>query len=121
MPYRSLNSAMSFLNGTDGNGVGEEMDPLQGAPYLVQALDFPNGNGADGVDTNPFLGVAVEPPMTVDNHVASWSGVFNATEAGLHDFWTQSDDASMVFIDGAIVVNNNYQQGIAGSERHGAG
>src|SRR5688572_29370731 len=34
VPFRSLNAAMSFLNGTDGNGVPEEIAAAQGLPIL---------------------------------------------------------------------------------------
>ncbi len=117
VPFRSLNSAMSYLNGTDGNSVPEEVDQVsQSLPILQVPIDFPAGNGMDPSTTNPFVGQAI---VSDDNQLAIWSGVLNVTNAGVHDFWTSSDDASMVFIDGQVVVDNNHQQGIVGSTRTG--
>ncbi len=113
-PFTSFNAATQFLNGVDGNGINNALDTNFAQPLLAIDLDFPAGNGNDGPDGNPFTGVAIVDP---DNHMGAWSGQFNATESGVHTFWTASDDASMLFIDGQIVVNNNAQQGM--TERSG--
>ncbi len=72
-------------------------------------LTFRLATAPTGSTGNPFDGQAV---LTVDGILASWSGVFNAPEAGVYRFETVSDDATMVFIDGQTVVNNNAQQGM---------
>ena len=49
-----------------------------------------------------------------------WQGVINITTAGQYTFGLDSDDGSMLFIDGNTVVNNNNNQGIsAGIEQSG--
>ncbi len=113
-PFTSFNSATQFLNGVDGNGINDRLAPGVAEPLLIVDLDFPAGNGNDGPEGNPFTGVAI---VEQDHHMGAWSGQFNATESGVHTFWTASDDASMIFIDGQIVVNNNAQQGM--TERSG--
>ena len=46
-----------------------------------------------------------------DCRVGRWTGKFLAETAGEYRFDTASDDGSMVFIDGAMVVSNNFSQG----------
>ncbi|WP_165920171.1 autotransporter domain-containing protein [Chthoniobacter flavus] len=46
------------------------------------------------------------------NLEVEWTGVFNAQTAGTYSFFTASDDGSMLFIDGNVVVNNNNFQGV---------
>ena len=113
-PFRSLDAATQFLNGVDGNGINDPLTTDFAQPLLQVDLDFPAGNGNDGPEGNPFTANAI---VDNDHHMGAWSGVFSATEAGVHTFWTASDDASMLFVDGQIVVNNNAQQGM--TERTG--
>ncbi len=47
----------------------------------------------------------------IDNIQTRFTGVFNAPADGLYSFGTQSDDGSVIFIDGESVVNNNRYQG----------
>ncbi len=54
-----------------------------------------------------------------DYWVGRWTGTFIAETDGLYQFGTASDDGSMVFLDGAPVIMNNYLQGYAGSQRMG--
>src|SRR5258706_2179083 len=52
------------------------------------------------------------------NYGAKWAGKINFTNAGLTNFFTASDDGSMIFIDGQQVVYNNFFQGTV--ERSGS-
>ncbi len=47
---------------------------------------------------------------TATNFEAVFTGQFNAPTAGTYTFDTGSDDGSMIFIDGNVVVNNNFVQ-----------
>ncbi|MFO0809617.1 MAG: PA14 domain-containing protein [Gemmataceae bacterium] len=47
------------------------------------------------------------------NHLARFSGYFKVENGGQYTFDTQSDDASLVYIDGKLVVYNNNDQGVA--------
>jgi autotransporter-associated beta strand protein len=49
----------------------------------------------------------------------SMSGKIFLDRTGTYTFGTQSDDGSGVFIDGALVVNNGYNQGITTPARYG--
>jgi autotransporter-associated beta strand protein len=44
------------------------------------------------------------------NFEAVFTGLFNAPTTGTYTFDTGSDDGSMIFIDGNVVVNNNFVQ-----------
>ena len=48
-----------------------------------------------------------------DNFVVYLTGLFLAETAGEYTFATRSDDGSMLFINGELVVSNNYMQGWA--------
>ena len=47
-----------------------------------------------------------------------WIGTYTAPSDGSYTFFTASDDGSMLWIDGQLVVNNNFAQGV--TERSGA-
>ena len=49
-----------------------------------------------------------------DNFAAVLTGFLDVKEAGQYDFWTESDDGSMLWIDKAIVVDNH---GLHGPEK----
>ncbi|OGV70303.1 MAG: hypothetical protein A2283_03430, partial [Lentisphaerae bacterium RIFOXYA12_FULL_48_11] len=51
------------------------------------------------------------------NMEVRWTGQFNAPVDGEYTFYTASDDGSVLFIDGILVVNNNFFQGVV--ERSG--
>jgi hexosaminidase len=40
-----------------------------------------------------------------------WKGYINVPETGGYEFWTTSDDGSILSIDGDIVVNNDGDHG----------
>lgn len=65
-------------------------------------------------------GSGFPPPHNTgaQNFVARWTGQFNAETAGAYAFSTESDDGSVLFINGQQVVFNNYNQGL-GTERGG--
>ncbi|MFO1489361.1 MAG: autotransporter-associated beta strand repeat-containing protein [Kiritimatiellia bacterium] len=46
-----------------------------------------------------------------------WIGTYTAPSDGSYTFFTSSDDGSMLWIDGQLVVNNNFAQGV--TERSG--
>ena len=59
------------------------------------------------------------PPYNVgfEGFQVLWKGFILIPAADTYTFYTASDDGSMLFIDGAAVVNNNYSQGV--TERGG--
>ena len=64
-------------------------------------------------------GSGFPPPYNsgATNLEVRWAGQFNALVSGTYGFDTGSDDGSVLFIDGQLLVNNNYFQGIV--ERSG--
>jgi autotransporter-associated beta strand protein len=94
------------------------------ANFYFGGLSFPNdGNGrpfGQAVATVP-INASPAPTTTyvnigqyqTSNHMARFSGLLNITTAGNYYFDTQSDDASLVYIDGKLVVDNNNDQGVA--------
>lgn len=70
-------------------------------------MDFNNNNGSDLLA--PF---ASQGFNALDNIQARWNGRIYIAEAGSYTFSSTSDDGSMVFINGATVVDNNFFQGM---------
>ena len=71
-----------------------------------------NNGGADfdyGTDGSGFPNTIT---ANANQFVAIWSGQFTAATAGSYTFDTASDDGSMLFIDGNVVVSNNNFQGV---------
>jgi len=68
-----------------------------------------NGSGFPSPYNNGALGFA-----------ALYSGKINIATAGTYTFNTSSDDGSMIFIDGQVVVTNNFDQGYPGSTKSGS-
>ena len=58
------------------------------------------------------------------NFEGYFSGILNVTTPGIYTFNTSSDDGSVLWVDGTLVVNNNFSQGVtmrSGSVTLGAG
>ena len=74
-------------------------------------------NGQNSSGNNFDYGTTGEgfPAAILNNpnqFIGVWTGEFDAQTAGLYTFNTGSDDGSMIFIDGNVVVNNNAYQGV---------
>jgi hexosaminidase len=41
-----------------------------------------------------------------------WQGNFSAAQTGGYQFWTESDDGSILYIDGEIIVDNDGEHGM---------
>ena len=104
--FNSLDTLNTWLSG---------FTPAATAP-LSQPIDFPVDGGNDSTTDNPFAGIGVD--AGTDNIVALWTGQLYVPLAGLTDFWTASDDGSMLWVDGNLVVSNNYWQAV--TERGGS-
>ncbi len=67
---------------------------------------------------NPFAGLANDmgnvaiAGMGNDRIAGVWSGHINIPTSGDYAFTTRSDDGSVLYIDGVLVVDNNYHQGM---------
>lgn len=58
---------------------------------------------------NPFSSVG---STRTNNYVSRWSGVIHITQAGTYTFGTRSDDGSLLYVDGNLIANNNFYQGM---------
>ncbi len=58
------------------------------------------------------------PGLNTTSLTAIWTGVLEVTNGGSYSFFTRSDDGSMIYVDGQMVVANDYAQGP--TERTGA-
>lgn len=70
-------------------------------------LDWNNNNGSD--QQGPFGNQGFTP---ADNIQVRYRGQILIPRDGVYGFDTTSDDGSMLFIDGQVVVNNNFFQGM---------
>ena len=85
-----------------------------GAPAIT-TLTSANSNttisyNPDGDGDAPFS--LIHGSSDVDTVEALFTGKFNAPVAGVYNFDPRSDDGTNVFIDGNLIVNNNFPQGI---------
>lgn len=74
------------------------------SPYLTNVvinLDYASTNGNFGTSTR------------ADNVGASYQGFVRIPEVGAYRFYTTSDDGSLLFIDGQLVVDNDGTHGMA--------
>ena len=96
--FASLSALSAHLSGTT---------PALVAYTSGTAFDF--GNTGSGFPSPYSSGAS--------NLEVRWTGQFNALVSGTYGFDTGSDDGSVLFIDGQLIVNNNYFQGL--TERSG--
>lgn len=54
----------------------------------------------------PSLTTVVQKGDEGSRYSYRWTGVIRPRTSGAHEFWTRSDDASHVFVDGVLVVDN---------------
>jgi hypothetical protein len=104
------------------------LDPLSSLEAFVPAtavltprIDFGSGTDAlpgdgsvldrGGNGGNPYQGIGALLPAT-DNLAALWDGFISVPETATYRFTTRSDDGSVLWIDGQLVVNNNFFQGM---------
>ena len=86
---------------------------LAGLPITATALSSTSSFSSTSFDfgTNGS-GFPAAIQANPNNFVAEYTGLFNAQTTGTYTFDTASDDGSMLFIDGNVVVNNNNFQGV---------
>lgn len=65
-------------------------------------------------------GATIPAGVGPDFYQGYYSGMINITNAGSYTFATGSDDGSMVWIDGQLIVNNNHFQGFSFPQVSGA-
>jgi fibronectin-binding autotransporter adhesin len=86
---------------------------------LTPALQYNGSTDASGNFDFASNGSKFPAPYNVSTTFeARWVGTYTAPTDGSYTFFTASDDGSMLWIDGQLVVNNNFAQGV--TERSGA-
>ncbi|MDO8268888.1 MAG: CARDB domain-containing protein, partial [Moraxellaceae bacterium] len=95
--YWNLGYSLSSLSQVDFNSIPT-------STRTDAQVNFGDGDGMGG------LGL-------YDYYAARWTGSIRIDTAGDHTFYTSSDDGSRLYIDGNLVVENNYVQGT--TERSG--
>ncbi len=91
-------------------GLTPDLTELSATTSRANSLDFGDDDGAD-VSAFPAP-YNTNGPNGHGYFEAVYTGTFNAPTAGTYTFDTDSDDGSMLFIDGNVVVNNNAFQGL---------
>ncbi len=76
---------------------------------VIRYLDPTPPNPAAPLDGAPFR---IHGSTDVDTIEAFFNGKFYAPTAGSYTFHPRSDDGTLVYVDGATLVNNNFGQGV---------
>ena len=85
---------------------------------LTPALQYNGSTDASGNFDFASNGSKFPAPYNVSTTFEGrWIGTYTAPAEGSYTFFTASDDGSMLWIDGQLVVNNNFAQGV--TERSG--
>jgi autotransporter-associated beta strand protein len=97
---------------TTANGQGQTNTNNNGATFNY-------GSGSTGATTTAGFPTVVKTTNSGGNSIFGvWTGIFFAAVSGTYVFDTASNDGTTLFIDGNLVVNNNFQQGV--TTRQGA-
>lgn len=65
------------------------------------------------LDKADDVGVIEVDPFCKENKCGMvWRGYINIPETGAYRFWTESDDGSLLSIDGELIVDNNGDHGM---------
>ncbi len=105
----------AFYGMVNGPGTGGQPNPNFASLSSI-ALLFATNNptmlyDSWGTGANFDFGGTFPTPYQ-DNIAVLFIGKFIATNSGTHIFGTASDDGSMLWIDGSLLVNNNFYQGV---------
>ncbi|HOD82687.1 MAG: Autotransporter-associated beta strand repeat protein [Planctomycetes bacterium ADurb.Bin126] len=63
-----------------------------------------------GTNGNLFGGLGVN--VGTEDVAGLWTGWINITTGGAYTFTTRSDDGNVLYVDGSLLVNSNYMQGM---------
>ena len=74
-------------------------------------INYPGIGAGFGSPGNPGQAAALPANVQVDNVAAQFIGFLNIVQGGAYTFSTTSDDNSVLYIDGILVVNNDFNQG----------
>jgi autotransporter-associated beta strand protein len=110
-PFTQFNSIAGIAGYIASGAAGPvEGTDFSGTPNAANSSGASFTYGGNGSTPNGWPQI-VPGTDTATNVIGVWTGVFEAAVAGTYAFDTVSDDGSMIFIDGNVVVNNNAYQG----------
>lgn len=106
----------------DDDGVGAFSDPITVTSLsvnglLAQYFDNQNFTGTSITRIDPVVDFnygqgSPDPRIANDSFSARWTGRVRSSVSGLHTFATRSDDGARVYVDGMLVVNGWFDQGV---------
>ena len=104
--FNSLSALQSFVSTLGTPAATDTSATANGQNNGGQVFDY-GASGAGFPSAVQSLNVSGGGPT---QFMGIWQGVFFAPVAGTYDFDTGSDDGSVLFLDGNLVVNNNFVQ-----------
>jgi fibronectin-binding autotransporter adhesin len=118
--FQSTPSNAALLVNTDPTYLGSNLGTALVTSPFTSNLTFPNISGAGFVtDTGVVYADSTVGGLTgpnYDNVQGFWKGKVNVPNNGAPgnpiSFQTGSDDGSVIYVDGQLVVNNNFDQGV---------
>jgi hypothetical protein len=79
-------------------------------PYLLStAINQANVAGTAG---NSLIALGIQPLFLTNNYRIVCTGQLVVTEDGFYSFTTSSDDGSLLYLDGSLIVNNDGSHGV---------
>ncbi|HLP95706.1 MAG TPA: alpha-L-fucosidase [Saprospiraceae bacterium] len=88
------------------SGLRAELKSVEDNKYTSEQVLRGNLEKAEDVSK-----IELDPACKEGNCGMVWKGLINIPETGGYEFWTASDDGSLLSIDGEIVVNNDGDHG----------
>ncbi len=121
----SLGVLAQFYNLSFGPGGGALVGPPNGTQTVFfnqltpvfsridSSINYPNNGNGFGSTVSGATGNSATLPASVNPFMvaAQFSGSLNIATGGSYTFTTSSDDNSDLYIDGVLVVNNDFNQG----------
>jgi hypothetical protein len=105
-------STGTYLSSSSPGYTSAQAIVLTGPSYsylLSTAIDQPNVSASAG---NSLIDAEIAPLFVANNYRIVCTGQLVITEDGYYEFSTSSDDGSLLYIDGTLVVDNDGAHGI---------
>ena len=101
-----------------GTGLHYQFFDRESENDFDSVAQIPTAGGVGGTATDfDVAALALSLSGSTDNFGIRYTGAINVATGGSYTFYTTSDDGSALYIDGALVVNNDFSQGA--TERSG--
>lgn len=114
---QAVASGQWLSSASPGYNAGQGVVVLTGTSYSYLMANAFNQPDAPGGSLNSVLPAPIQPSFASINYRISCTGQIVATETGYYSFSLNSDDGSILTVDGAQVINNDGNHGM--TERQG--